>query len=161
PLIFPSAGPTTGTAPMTVAFSATVSGVVPAAYLWDFDGDGIADAASVTTATASFTFRSPGTFVPRLIVRDSQGRAFRTLATPITVAAGGSPPALTSPSVSGGFIPYSANVSLSHSDLGPTGTVEFDADGDGRVDQILLPGSSSGTVFPFEIHRAGGFTGRL
>jgi PKD repeat protein len=161
PSIFPAATSNSGTAPLTVGFSATVSGVVPTAYLWDFDGDGIPDSASVTSATASFTFREPGTYVPRLLVRDSQGRAFRTLATPITVAAGPSPPTLTSPSVTDGFLPYAATVSLAHSDLGPTGSVAFDADGDGRIDQILLPGSASGTLFPFEIRRAGGFTSRL
>jgi len=161
PSIFPTASLASGTAPLTVSFGASVSGIVPTAYLWDFDGDGIPDSASVSSATASFTFREPGTYVPRLVVRDSQGRAFRTLAPPITVAAGASPPTLTSPSVTDGFLPYAATVSLSHSDLGPTGTVAFDADGDGRVDQILLPGSASATTFPFEIRRAGGFTSRL
>jgi len=161
PSIFAAASPASGAAPLTVSFSASVSGIVPAAYLWDFDGDGIPDSASVTTATTAFTFREAGVYVPRLVVRDSQGRAFRVLATPVSVSAGASPPALSSATVDSGFLPYIATVALLHSDLGLSGSVEFDADGDGRYDQILLPGSSAGTTFQTEIHRAGAFTSRL
>jgi PKD repeat protein len=161
PTITMSPTPPAGLAPLTVAFNATLTGAVPTAYLWDFEGVGVFDTLSSTTAAAPFTFRSPGTFFPRLLVRDSQGRATRGIASAITVTAGPSPPSIASFSVPNGLIPYAATFSVGHSDLGATGTVEFDLDGDGRYDFITVPGSSTGTSFVAEIQRAGSFTPRV
>jgi PKD repeat protein len=153
--------PPLGVAPLTVPFDAAVTGAVPTAYLWDFEGDGIYDTASATNTDAKHIFRLPGTYFPRLLVRDSQGRATRALAPAITVTAGPSPPSISSFNAGSGLVPYAATFSVGHSDLGATGTVEFDLDGDGRYDFITAPGSSAGTTFVAEIQRTGSFSARV
>jgi hypothetical protein len=147
-----------GTAPHTVNFDATVSGATPTAFLWDADGDGIDDGASTATAAFPFTYRSAGTFFPRLLIRDSQGRATRALVPAITVAAGASPPTIGAFTATGGIVPYASSMDVGHSDLGPSGVVEFDVDGDGRFDFRVPAGSATGTTFLPEIQRAGTFS---
>jgi PKD repeat protein len=155
PTIVLSALPSLGSAPMTVSFDASITGVVPTAYLWDFDGDGTFDFVSVTSPATTFVFRSPGTYFPRLLVRDSQGRATRAVGPAIRVAAGPSPPTIGSFVASSGFLPYASTFSIAHSDLGPTGTVEIDIEGDERYDLIVPPGSAVGTSIPVPIQRFG------
>ncbi len=72
PTAVASATPTSGSAPLSVAFSGTAStdpegGTLT--YAWDFEGDGIDDA---TTSTANHTYAA-GTFPARLTVTDSGG----------------------------------------------------------------------------------------
>ncbi|MBI3857515.1 MAG: PKD domain-containing protein, partial [Planctomycetes bacterium] len=160
-LIVFGAAPPGGTAPLPASFSATATGVTPVAYLWDFDGDGIFDSASVTTATASFTYRGTGTFSPRLVVRDASGRATRALAPPITVSPGASPPLAGTFTATGGTVPFDSTFTAAHSDLGLTGTVEFDVDGDGRFDLLVPPGSPTGTTIVTRITRAGALAPRV
>ena len=69
----PSANPSSGAAPLTVAFSGSAStdpegGALT--YAWDFDGNGTDDA---TTATASHTYTTAGTYQARLRVTDPGG----------------------------------------------------------------------------------------
>src|SRR5262249_57239751 len=125
PSVVATASATTGSAPLTVSFGATLSGLVPTAYLWDFDGDGVVDSASVTGAAASFTFRVPGTYTPRLIVRDRSGQATRASAPTIAVSSAAAP-TLSTFSVGGGFIPYAATFSAGYSDLRASGTGALD-----------------------------------
>ncbi|MFP1625238.1 PKD domain-containing protein [Streptomyces sp. 5K101] len=69
-----SADPSSGTAPLTVAFSSAGSRDPegdPLTYAWDFDGDGRTDA---TDADPSHVYRSNGTFTPRLTVTDGAGK---------------------------------------------------------------------------------------
>jgi uncharacterized repeat protein (TIGR01451 family) len=73
PTAAPVATPTSGSAPLTVAFDGTAStdpegGTL--AYAWDFNGDGTDDA---TTATASYSYQSSGTYLARLRVTDPGG----------------------------------------------------------------------------------------
>lgn len=150
-----------GPAPHLVNFNASVSGVIPTAYLWDVDGNGVYESASTTTALFPFTYRMAGTFFPRLLVRDSQGRAIRAVAPAITIAPGPSPPSIGSFTASSGIVPFASTLTVSHSDLGPSGTVEFDLDGDSRVDYVVAPGGPGGTIFSPEVQRAGDFTPRV
>lgn len=62
---------TSGSTPLTVSFNGSGSTVCngPLTYLWKF-GNG----ATATTATASATYSTAGTFTARLIVTDAQGR---------------------------------------------------------------------------------------
>jgi len=69
-----SADRTSGTAPLTVAFSSAGSRDPegdPLTYSWDFDGDGSTDA---TDADPTHTYGGNGTFTSRLTVTDGAGR---------------------------------------------------------------------------------------
>ena len=73
PTAVPSANPTSGAAPLAVAFSGTASSDPEGGaltYAWDFDGNGTDDA---TTATANFTYTTVGTYAARLRVTDPGG----------------------------------------------------------------------------------------
>jgi glucose/arabinose dehydrogenase len=80
-----SANPTSGATPLTVAFdgsSSTDPEGRPLTYSWDLNGDGTFGDA--TTATASYTYTSGGTYTASLRVTDDQGAANTTSVT-ITV----------------------------------------------------------------------------
>ncbi len=80
--------PSSGTAPLTVAFNATTTGGGPGlAFLWLF-GDG----QTATTRNPSHTYTTAGTFVARVYVNDtSSGTATGTVTTTVSPASGGSP----------------------------------------------------------------------
>jgi glucose/arabinose dehydrogenase len=88
-----AADPTSGTAPLTVAFDGTGSVDLDAAdqltYAWDLDGDGQFDDSSA--ASPSFTYPSSGSVTVRLRVSDPAG-ASDTETVVITVGAPNSPP---------------------------------------------------------------------
>lgn len=69
------ANPLTVTAPSTVTFNGTGSdtGGTIAKYEWDFDGNGVYDYSSLTSAATSFRYESPGTFTAALRVTDNSG----------------------------------------------------------------------------------------
>ena len=93
PLAVASASPTSGTAPLTVAFNGSGSsdpdGTI-ASHAWSF-GDG----GSSTSAAPSHTYASAGTFTATLTVTDNGG-ATGTATVPITVSA--APAVPTAPS---------------------------------------------------------------
>jgi flagellar hook assembly protein FlgD len=70
----PSA-PRTIVAPLTVAFNGTGSDADGSIvrYEWDFNGDGVYDYTSATTASTSFLYTSPGIFTAALRVTDDSG----------------------------------------------------------------------------------------
>ncbi|MDG4768077.1 ThuA domain-containing protein [Solwaraspora sp. WMMD406] len=71
PQVTVTATPTSGTAPVTVAFGGTATdaeGDTPLAYAWDF-GDG----STADTLEASHTYTTPGTFTAVLTVTDARG----------------------------------------------------------------------------------------
>ncbi|MEU4676585.1 ThuA domain-containing protein [Micromonospora sp. NPDC023737] len=71
PVVTATATPTTGTAPLAVAFDGTATdaeGDTPLTYAWDF-GDG----GTASTLDATHTYTSPGTFTATLTVTDSKG----------------------------------------------------------------------------------------
>ncbi|WP_329103858.1 PQQ-dependent sugar dehydrogenase [Micromonospora sp. NBC_01699] len=87
-----AAQPTSGTAPLTVAFDGTGSTDPDPAdegrltYKWDFTDDGTVDA---TTPTASFTYPGTGTRTARLTVTDTLGVSASTT---VTIQPGNSAP---------------------------------------------------------------------
>ena len=111
PVAVPSANPTSGAAPLAVSFSGTAStdpegGTLT--YAWDFDGNGTDDA---TTATASHTYTTAGTYQARLRVTDPGGLSNSKTVT-ITVGNTAPVPTIQSPTSSftyavGDTIPFS------------------------------------------------------
>jgi PKD repeat protein len=94
PTAVAQASPTTGAAPLTVSFNGTGSSDPDPgdtlAYAWDLDGDGAFDDAS--TAQATYTYTTQGTYSATLRVTDSHG-ASDTDTVPIAV--GNTPPTPT------------------------------------------------------------------
>src|SRR5262249_14131517 len=120
-ILFSPASPSSGSTPLTDSYGATVTGVTPTAYLWDFDADGVVDAASLASPSSSFIFRTPGTFFARLLVRNSTGAATLAVAPAVMVTSGGSPPTIGSFTATGGILPYASVFTVAHSDLGAGG----------------------------------------
>ena len=90
PIAVAAANPTSGAAPLTVAFDGTASNDPDGdalTYAWDLDGDGAFDDA--TAATASFTYTQPGTYTATLRVTDPSGA---TGTSSVTISAGNTPP---------------------------------------------------------------------
>jgi glucose/arabinose dehydrogenase/PKD repeat protein len=90
PIAVATANPTSGAAPLTVAFDGTGSSDADGdalTYAWDLDGDGAFDDAA--TATASFTYSQPGTYNATLRVTDPSGAAGTSS---VTITAGNTPP---------------------------------------------------------------------
>lgn len=80
-----SASPTSGAAPLTVAFSDDSSGE-PTAWAWDFQSDGTADS---TARNPSFSYTAAGTYSVTLTASNAAGSGSVTRANLIQVGAGG------------------------------------------------------------------------
>jgi glucose/arabinose dehydrogenase len=88
-----SANPTSGPVPLAVSFDGRGSsdpdaGDTIASYSWDLNGDGAFGDA--TTATATHTYTTPGSYTASLRVTDSRGLASDPAS--VTITAGNSPP---------------------------------------------------------------------
>lgn len=69
------AAPLTITAPFTVSFNGTgtdANGTITK-FEWDFNGDGIFDYSSATSAATTFNYQSPGTYTASFRVTDNSG----------------------------------------------------------------------------------------
>jgi PKD repeat protein len=83
--------PSSGVAPLTIAFAAAAAGGAGTySYHWDF-GDGTTASAS-SVAPVNHTYSTPGTYTPTLTVADSQGRTLTRSLAPIEVMATSTPP---------------------------------------------------------------------
>ena len=90
PIAVASANPTSGAAPLTVAFDGTASSDPNGdalTYAWDLDGDGAFD--DGTGATASFTYTQAATYTATLRVTDPSGASGTSS---VTITAGNTPP---------------------------------------------------------------------
>ena len=160
PVAQAAATPTSGTAPLTVAFSSAGSsdpdGSI-AAYAWDLNGDG--QYTESTAANPSFQYTTAGTYTARLRVTDNQGA--QTTSSPLTInvtAPGNQPPsAVVSGSPSSGAAPLTvAFGSAGSSD--PDGTISaysWDLNGDGTFGDATVASPS------FQYTTAGTYSVRL
>ena len=66
---------TAGAAPLTVTFTATVSGADPAevTFLWDFDNDGVVDREETGVVQTTYAFPA-GSYSVKLVIRDQDGK---------------------------------------------------------------------------------------
>ena len=90
PTAVASANPTSGAAPLTVAFDGNGSSDPDGdvlAYAWDLDGDGAFDDA--TNATATYTYTQPGSYTATLRVTDPSAASGTSS---VTISAGNTPP---------------------------------------------------------------------
>ena len=94
PVAVATANPTSGAAPLTVAFDGSGSSDPdgdPITYAWDLDGDGLFD--DSTAQQPSHTYTASGSYSARLRVTDSAGAA--TISDPIVITVGNTPPTAT------------------------------------------------------------------
>ncbi|MBI4713325.1 MAG: PKD domain-containing protein, partial [Planctomycetes bacterium] len=69
-----SVAPPIGSPPFAISFTANITATNGVkAYLWDFDGDGLIDYCSDTSAGANYTYRKAGTYGARLVLQDTAG----------------------------------------------------------------------------------------
>lgn len=139
PIVNADIDPSNGEVPLVVTFSgsATDSDGI-AGYQWDFDGDGVFDYSSPSSASTSHIYSTAGTFAA--VLRATDGRGAYTDFTLPTTQVRAAPPG--SPSVSATASPTSGNatlnINLSGSASNPDGTGitlwEWDFDGDGTFD---------------------------
>jgi PKD repeat protein len=80
-----SATPTTGTAPLQVAFTDASTGS-PTSWEWDFQNDGTVDS---TAQNPSFTYSAPGTYAVKLTARNAGGADEELKLGYVTVGGGG------------------------------------------------------------------------
>jgi PKD repeat protein/glucose/arabinose dehydrogenase len=88
-----TANPTTGSAPLTVAFDGSTSSDPDGdalTYAWDLDGDGATD--DSTAARPTYTYTSNGTYTVTLRVTDTKGAS---AAATVTIRVGNTPPTAT------------------------------------------------------------------
>ncbi|QPC81198.1 PKD domain-containing protein [Phototrophicus methaneseepsis] len=124
-----SAQPLTGTAPLSVTFTITTEAGTYTSLTWDFDGDGIADNTSDTSA--EFTYDVPGDYDVTLTL-DNDGANSSSTQT-ITVSEAAEPPvaAFTADPTSG-TVPLT--VTFTNTSTGTVDSLSWDFDGDGIVD---------------------------
>ena len=67
-----TASPRSGAAPLTVTLRAAAQGAV-ADYQWDADGDGVVDRSGAALNQVDVHYLTPGLYVPKVSVRDTQG----------------------------------------------------------------------------------------
>ncbi|MFH1904736.1 MAG: PKD domain-containing protein [bacterium] len=108
------ASTTEGDVPLTVNFSADISGGTVSSYAWDFTNDGVIDS---TEATPSYTYNSSGLYTAKLILTDTTGNEVTDYEY-IVVKAVGLPVADFTFSPDGGVAPLEVSFQPAASDPG-------------------------------------------
>lgn len=153
PMVEARATPTSGSAPLDVAFSGAVQSSNPIAfYLWDFDDNGVIDWGSIQTAATAHIFGAPGCYTSRLSVVDNSGlMAFDTVY--LVVKPGGTPPAVEAfANPLSGTVPLEVGFSGIASPPEDIVLYEWDFDGDGAFDWSSQSDASASHVFAVPGH---------
>jgi len=163
PSIALSAGPTSGPAPLAVAFAAVADsfdGTV-SAYSWDFNGDQLADASGVSPA-ATHLFDTPGAYTVTVTATDGRGLgASASVLITVGTPAAGDPPAITSftPDLAAPLVGDTVRFTAVASP-GATGALTeylWDFDGNGETDLV----TATGTLVPHQYEYPGTYRARV
>ncbi len=155
-----TATPLTGLAPLPVSFTAQASdpdGSI-AKYEWDFDGDGVYDRDTGSSATVSYTYSAVGTYEAKVRATDNGGAVVVSAPVVISVSSSANKPPIVV-SILGTVTQNGNSVSITYdvSASDPNGVIvkfEWDFDGNGTIDATttsapaLYTYSSSGTYSP-------------
>ncbi|WNB77436.1 PKD domain-containing protein [Methylomonas koyamae] len=134
PSVLASASPNSGSAPLLVNFAATVNDIdgVVQRFDWDFDGDGIVDHSSNSSAGAAFTYQRAGLYHAKLTVYDNDGLSS---ADTVDISVGSAPEVTATVDKFTGISPFTATFSGSVTDKdGKVVLYEWDFDGDKAFD---------------------------
>ena len=130
-----TASPTSGTAPLAVAFNGSASTDADGdalTYAWDLDGDGLLD--DSTAAQPTFNYTTPGNYTVTLKVTDTGG-AFST--TTVVVKVNATPNAVATANLTSGNAPLQvafSGLGSTDPDAGDALTYAWDLDGDNLFD---------------------------
>lgn len=127
-----AANPASGTAPVSVTFSAGSSsgGVAPLRYDFDFNGDGVIDSAN-GGPVAVHRYSAPGSFMARVVVTDAIGTSAEASVTVLIQPSANQPPvAQLSASSPSGTAPFSLSFDASQSSDSDGSVVRYDYDFD-------------------------------
>ncbi len=113
-----TASPTSGTAPLNVAFTDTSTGT-PMSWAWDF-GDG----GTATVQNPAHSYAAAGTYTAKLTATNSGGSS--SASTTITVSSPSTPPPATGVSVVGSSTTYAGTAASAVSLSAPAGTAAGD-----------------------------------
>ncbi|MEQ8200944.1 MAG: PKD domain-containing protein [Syntrophomonadaceae bacterium] len=126
-----NATPTSGTAPLPVAFTSSSTGTAPLTYAWDFDNDGNVDS---TDQNPSYEYTQAGTYSVRLTVTNAAGSDDEIKTDYITVDAPDmAPVAAFSATPTSGTTPLTVAFTDESTGTAPL-TYAWDFDNDGSVD---------------------------
>lgn len=89
-----TASPRTGSAPLTVTLQTIVRGSV-SDYRWDIDGDGTVDESGASLGQTAVQYVTPGLYIPRVTVHDTQGNTVSAEVPILVLGQGGLVTALT------------------------------------------------------------------
>ena len=123
-----TATPTTGTAPLNVAFTSQSTGTITS-YAWDFNNDGTVDS---TTQNPTYTYNTAGTYTVKLTVTGPGGSNSLTRTNYITVNSVASPVASFTATPTSGTAPL--NVAFTSQSTGTITSYAWDFNNDGTVD---------------------------
>ncbi|MDI6784891.1 MAG: PKD domain-containing protein, partial [bacterium] len=148
PEVTVNAVPSSGSAPRSVNFTASVSSHNPIIlYLWDFNGDGNYDWSNTSTGNTSYTYGAAGTFNATLMVMDSEGLS-GTASKTITITSGVGVPTVTAfATPTSGSIPLPVSFDGTVSDDGTILAYLWDFNGDGSFDWSSINTTSANYTY--------------
>lgn len=143
-----AANPSSGVAPLSVAFNAASSsdsdGII-VKYRWDWTGDGSWDLDSGAVATANYTYADPGVFTAIVQVTDDDGATATAFATVTVNGPGGMDVGINATPLTGDApLTVLFNVTLNS---GTANQFEWDWEGDGTFDETGATGENVEHLF--------------
>ena len=149
PSVLASASPNSGNSPLLVNFAATVSDVdgVVQRFEWDFDGNGVTDHSSTSSADAAFTYQKAGLYHAKLTVYDNDGLSSNDT---VDISVGTAPEVTATVDKFTGIAPFNATFSGTVTDKdGKVVLYEWDFDGDKKFDYSSTQSATVNHTYTF------------